>query len=91
MLGPVRLVHVALHVVLGVEDLVAEAARVLARHVLRLDVAAQVAAGRAVVAARLAPVRPLRVPRDVVLHGGKPALNKRKVNDCSRIDNDDSK
>ena len=73
---PVGLVHVSLHVVLGVENLVAEAARVLAGHVLGLDVAAQVSAGGAVVSAGLAPVRALRVPRDVILDGGEPGLKR---------------
>ena len=76
MFRPVCLVHVSLHVVLGVENLVAEATRVLAGHVLGLDVAAQVSAGRAVVSAGLAPVRALRVPRDVILDGGEPGLKK---------------
>ena len=76
MFRPVGLVHVSLHVVLGVENLVAEATRVLAGHVLGLDVATQVSAGRAVVSAGLAPVRALRVPRDVILDGGEPGLKK---------------
>ena len=83
--GPVGLVHMALHVVFGVENLVAEAARVLAGHVLGLDVAAQVSAGRTVVSAGLAPVRALRVPRNVVLDGGEPGLKREMEKPCKNL------
>ena len=76
--GPVAFVHVPLHVVFRVENLVTEPARVFAGHVLGLDVAAKVSARGAVVSAGLAPVSALRVPRYVVLDGDEPGLNRKE-------------